>query len=48
MHFLMHYGYMNMIIQRYLILFSPVYIISYYDVRKPIIFMFSVIMIVHC
>ncbi len=38
----MHYDYMNfMIIQRYLIFFFPVYIISYYDVRKPIIVMFS-------
>ncbi len=38
----MHYDYMNfMIIQRCLIFF-PVYIISYYDVRKPIIVMFSV------
>ncbi len=39
MQFLMHYDYMNFIIQIFIIsvIYFPVYIISYYDVRKPII-----------
>ncbi len=42
-YFFILHGYINiLIIQIYLILFSPVYVIIYYDVRKPMIVMFSV------